>query len=228
MTWKNMVIDQIIQSDIFLMNTIKRYSWTEVLKEENLAEHSYYVSVIADLIAEDILERFPNKELDRWKILRFALYHDYEEIYTWDIVTPVKYKSDEVRNWIEKLGKMLLKEWANADFKWNSHISRRIKKSAFEYESKKDLDLENRIVKFADILQSLTYSIKEINLWNIYMEKILKNIIEILIQRYGSTIYFRTYIEQLLKVIEKEGLLKAEIVKIDWEKFRKMDPKFNK
>jgi len=60
------------------------------------------------------------------------------------------------------------------------------------------------------------------------MEKILKNIIEILIQRYGSTIYFRTYIEQLLKVIEKEGLLKAEIVKIDWEKFRKMDPKFNK
>ena len=66
------------------------------MNKENLAEHSYYVSVLADSLAEDFEFRFGLK-LDRYKVLKYALYHDIEEIFTGDIVSPVKYKSDELR-----------------------------------------------------------------------------------------------------------------------------------
>lgn len=227
-TMKNNLIYQLLKWDIVNMSNIQRYSWATVIKQENLAEHSYYVTVLSDLIAEDIEEKYPQKELDRGNILRYALYHDYEEVYTWDIVTPVKYKSEEVKEWLEKLWKILLREWVESNFKWNSHIAKRIKSSTFEYESKKDKDLENRIVKFADILQSLIYIIREINLWNIYTEPILKRIISTLIKKYWPTNYFRSYVEDLLKILEEEKLLKWNLLQIDWEEFKNLDPKLKK
>jgi 5'-deoxynucleotidase YfbR-like HD superfamily hydrolase len=78
------------------MSDVIRYSGTKVLNKENLAEHSYYVSVLADSIAEDI-EYKHEINIDRYKVLKYALYHDIEEIFTGDIVTPLKYKSQDLR-----------------------------------------------------------------------------------------------------------------------------------
>jgi 5'-deoxynucleotidase YfbR-like HD superfamily hydrolase len=40
------------------MSNVYRYSGTTVLKQENLAEHSYFVALLADLIAEDLSQKF--------------------------------------------------------------------------------------------------------------------------------------------------------------------------
>lgn len=212
-------IKQLITSDLFTMSTITRYSWAYIIKWENLAEHSYYVTVLADLIAEDIHKRFPDRQIDRHKVLLYWLYHDYEEVYTWDIVTPVKYKSTDFRDKLEDLGDLLMKEWTQQNFKDNSHIGDRIYNANKLYESKKDKVLENRVVKFADTLQSLIYVIRETNMWNIYMEDKLTRIIDGLIKKYSTSRYFRPYISNLKQIIESWEILKTNIVSINWEEF---------
>lgn len=218
MNWN--LIYQLLTWDLLTMSNIQRYSWAPVLLKENLAEHSYYVSVLADLICEDIIKRYPQKEINRLNVLRFALYHDYEEIYTWDIVTPVKYKSEEFRKGLEHLGKLLLDEWVKSNFIENEHVWLRIQEANRDYESKKDKDLENRIVKFADMLQSLSYVIREVNLWNSYMEPKVKRIIKTMITKYGPTTYFRPYIKNLFDILEQKKLLKSNIIDLDWEEFQ--------
>lgn len=216
---KGNIIYQLLTGDLFTMSNIQRYSWAKILIKETLAEHSYYVSVLADLITEDIVKRYPTKEIDRLAVLRFALYHDYEEVYTGDIVTPVKYKNEEFRKLLEQLWTVLLNEGVTENFLDNEHIGNRIRESNSEYEAKKDKDLENRIVKFADILQSLSYVVTEVNLGNTYMEEPVKRIVKTMITKYGSTTYFRPYIKSLLEVIEQKKLIKANIIEIDWDEF---------
>lgn len=216
---KGNIIYQFLTWDLFTMSDIQRYSWAKVIIKENLAEHSYYVSVLADLITEDLIKRYPQKEINRLNVLRFALYHDYEEVYTWDIVTPVKYKSDEFRKGLEHLWKILLNEGVKNNFINNEHIWERIRLSNSEYGIKKDKDLENRIVKFADLLQSLSYVVKEVNLWNSYMEIKVKRIIKTMINKYSTSHYFRPYIKDLFEIIKQNKLIKSNIIDIDWEKF---------
>jgi 5'-deoxynucleotidase YfbR-like HD superfamily hydrolase len=180
---------------------------------------------LADLIAEDLSQKFWFKSIDRYKVLAFAMYHDMEEVFTWDLITPVKNRNKEVKAGFEKLWELLLREEFSENFKWNEHISNRIIKAHKDYELRKDKDIENRIVKFADIIQSLWYVIKEVNLWNSYMEKVLKNIINSLIEKYSSSTYFRWYIKDILEAIEKDNLLKTNIIDIDWEFFSKNKPK---
>ena len=93
---KNNISIQFLEGFFDRMSDVIRYSGTKVLNKENLAEHSYYVSVLADGIAEDIEQKF-DISIDRYKVLKYALYHDIEEIFTGDLVTPVKYKSQDLR-----------------------------------------------------------------------------------------------------------------------------------
>jgi len=185
------------------MSNVQRYSWTQVIIPENLAQHSYYVTVLADLISEDIKHRFLNIEINKSDLLSFALYHDYEEIYTWDIVTPVKYKNKEFRRQLDSLWNLLLKEWTISNFEWNSHVWNRIKNSHEAYELWKDEKIESQIVKFADMIQALWYVMQEVNMWNSYMSPVLKNIVKSIMDKYWSIEYFKLYTDNLLDVFEK-------------------------
>ena len=145
------------------MSDVIRYSGTKVLNKENLAEHSYYVSVLADSLAEDFEFRF-GLHIDRYRVLKYALYHDIEEIFTGDIVSPVKYKSHELRMKFEEVGNMILTEQLDAHFSGNTHIATMILNAHREYEEHKQDTLENMIVKFADILQASSYTRSELKM----------------------------------------------------------------
>lgn len=178
------------------MSDVVRYSWTKVLNKENLAEHTYYVSIIADGIAEDLEKKF-DLEIDRYKVLKYALYHDIEEAFTWDIVTPVKYKSEILRDQLEQVGNMILKEQLKAHFENNSHISQMILDTHQNYELGKTEILENKIVKLADILQAIWYTIGEKNLWNSYLTPVTQNLSEMLEKRYKNDQYFSDYVDEV-------------------------------
>jgi len=178
------------------MSDVIRYSWTKVLNKENLAEHSYYVSIIADGIAEDLENKY-SIEIDRYKVLKYALYHDIEEIFTGDIVSPVKYKSKELRLEFERVWNLILKEQLSSHFEWNTHISEMILDTHKSYESGKNEILENKIVKLADILQAIGYTISEKNLWNVYLQHITQNLLEILEKKYSQDEYFSDYVTQV-------------------------------
>jgi putative hydrolases of HD superfamily len=169
MNTENNISVQFLKGFFDRMSDVVRYSGTKILNKENLAEHTYYVSVLADSIAEDLEFRF-DVNIDRYKVLKYALYHDIEEIFTGDIVTPVKYKSKALKMKFEEVGNLILKEELKNHFQGNLHIAEMILDTHKEYEEKKETSLENMIVKFADILQALSYTISELNLGNTYLK----------------------------------------------------------
>jgi hypothetical protein len=59
-----------------------------------------------------------------------------------------------------------------------------------EYDEKKDEVLENQIVKFADILQALSYTMSELHLGNTYLKGISQNLLVTLEKRYKDNKYF--------------------------------------
>jgi len=192
-----MIIKQLINTEISKMSSVIRYSWTKVHSSENLAEHSYYVIMLSDAIAEDIIFKNPDITLDRYSILKYAMYHDVEEIFTWDIITPVKYKSKSLRDELEKIGTLLLNEWLSENFKNNIHIKNNIIKYFNEYEDFKYKKLENQIVKFADQLEAFSYSISELRMWNTNFYDIAVSIISWIKKNWSSNKYFTDYIIEL-------------------------------
>ncbi len=79
------------------MKYINRWALMRNEHSENLAEHSFEVSVIAYALTV-IGNRRLGKKLDSERAAFLALYHDAPETLTGDMPTPVKYYNDEVRD----------------------------------------------------------------------------------------------------------------------------------
>lgn len=75
---------------------IRRWSLMRSGESENVAEHSYETAVLAYALAV-IGKRIYGKDLDADRIAASALFHDFSETVTGDMPTPVKYKSEEMR-----------------------------------------------------------------------------------------------------------------------------------
>lgn len=219
--WPNVnLLYQLVNSDLFTMSNIFRYSWASVLKQENLAEHSYYVTVLSDLLATDIKQKNPTKNIDQALVMKYALYHDYSETFIGDIITPVKYKSSVLKKELDRIEKELLVEGTNLNFFQNEHIAKRIQNSIKEYEKDKNTVIENRIVKFSDTLQSLIYITKELNLGNVYMKPIFERVLKSMIKTYSRSHIFKPYIEDLLDLIERGELLQRNLFNINWSEYK--------
>jgi 5'-deoxynucleotidase YfbR-like HD superfamily hydrolase len=74
-----------------------------------------------------------------------------------------------------------------------------------EYGEGKDEILENKIVKFADILQALSYTMSELHLGNTYLKHISNNLLITLEKKYGKDKYFSSYVKEILEFV-KENL----------------------
>jgi len=89
---------------VFRMPLIKRWSLMFCHKQESIAEHSHQVAVVAHLLAliynKQCIDQAP---LIPERAATIALYHDQIEIYTGDIVTPIKYHHQELTQEFKKL-----------------------------------------------------------------------------------------------------------------------------
>ena len=179
-----------------------RYSGAHVIHKENVAEHSYFVTLLADLIAQDI-EIKHSISIDRLKILRMALYHDTEEAYTGDLITPVKNKSPELKREWDKLSTLMMFEGLQHDFPGQEHIRQYIMNIHESYEKNKFTILENQIVKFADGLQSIVYLFREIGFGNRHIVSILHNVISTMHKRFDNNEYLGEFMRELDIITDK-------------------------
>lgn len=81
---------------IFRQKYIKRWGLMRNVSDENLAEHSAQVAMLAHALALIGNKRLA-RSYDLGKVTLAALYHDGAEVYTGDLPTPVKYNSPELR-----------------------------------------------------------------------------------------------------------------------------------
>lgn len=78
------------------MKYINRWGLMRSTKEENVSEHSLDVAVIAHALTV-IQKKRLNKEIDPYKTVLYAIYHDASEILTGDMPTPVKYFNPAIK-----------------------------------------------------------------------------------------------------------------------------------
>lgn len=78
-----------------MLSALPRWGIVRCLQRQNVAEHSYYVAIYADAIAEHLGWDGPR----RLHLLQAALWHDADEIVTGDIPGPVKRAIPDRPSW---------------------------------------------------------------------------------------------------------------------------------
>lgn len=99
-------ITKAIDTELYKMSNIWRYTSRLILKPENLAEHSYYVAV--NVLKFGNLYNLSESQIN--KAIRIALAHDTGEIFTGDIPHNLKEYSPEVKKISEELEVKLIGE----------------------------------------------------------------------------------------------------------------------
>lgn len=79
------------------LKNIKRWSLMRNTRDENVQEHSHSVVVIAHALCV-IRNRILGSSVDEKEVLAFAAYHDVNEVITGDLLTPIKYFSDNIKS----------------------------------------------------------------------------------------------------------------------------------
>lgn len=142
----------LISKDARMLQHIKRWGICPLIKEQSVAEHSYYVTMYALQITKIL---FPNEDERKMRIVEKALVHDISEIWTGDIPTPL-----------------------GANFE----VKKAKKAKAYELYSKHSYapyandDIDTLIIKIADYMEALHKCVEEKRLGNTYMERAYNDI----------------------------------------------------
>ncbi|WP_433943856.1 5'-deoxynucleotidase [Paenibacillus sp. SN-8-1] len=75
---------------MYRLRAIQRWSLMRSTSTENVAEHSFYVAILAHILCE-IGNQLYGKHLQADRAATLALFHDATEVFTGDIPTPVKH-----------------------------------------------------------------------------------------------------------------------------------------
>lgn len=129
---------------------VRRYSRQPLVYPQNVAEHSFYVAVLARAFARQIQQRetaarLPIDPIDREAVVEAALLHDAAEAFTSDLPHDVKRASVEIHEaWVrlEQHAEDRLEQYTGDELPW---------------PLRKPKSLEARIVKIADRVELLLY-----------------------------------------------------------------------
>lgn len=188
------------------MKYINRWSLMRNIKEENLSEHSFEVSVITHCLGLIGNKRL-GKNMDIEKMVMYSLYHDVSEIITGDMPTPIKYLNDEIRlayKNVETIAINNLLAMLPDDFK----------KDYFDILFMSDIDdNEKSIIKAADRISALIKCIEEEKAGNIEFydakKSIEKSIVDMKLEE--ADIFMLEFLPSY-----KKGSI-DDLTKNDWE-----------
>lgn len=124
-------------------------------QEHSVASHSFKVTKIAQFLGT--VEEMDGQEVN-WRLLyEKALNHDYAELFTGDIKTPVKYASKELKRLFNEVEEEMTRKFVEKEFppKFQKIYLGRFKEG-------KDDTLEGRILAVADKIDLLYESFGEI------------------------------------------------------------------
>jgi len=165
--------------ELYRLKFIIRYSNLPRVRDESVAEHSFFVAAICI----DILPEYP--EADMGKVLLMANIHDWAEARIDDIAHDVKRDYPNINKAIKA-----------AEVKVMKRYPQYVQDAYTEYEA--GVTLEAKIVKLADIKQCIQYLDTEVELGNRFMTPLLH-------ESYDSLAKFRVYTHNQTKMEFKDG-----------------------
>jgi len=145
-------VKELLSGRVKRVSFVNRFSSFNVSRYENVAEHSYFVSLYCMLIANDI-EESVNYE----RLMQSALLHDIDESMTGDIIRMIKYDSEAMKQVVDRISlnsvRVILGD-LNADKLIESFIY------------SKSNSIEGDILKVADMLSVSSYLLSELERGN--------------------------------------------------------------
>lgn len=137
-------------TNILKMSDLMRYNGRYKIKNENIAEHSFYVAYNV----LNICHKYNIPDEIKLKALEFAVIHDIPELYTNDICYITKRDNPKLAAILDEVEK---------DFVENEMPE--IRDAFFELQNSKN-SIEHTILKLADGLSVLQFASREIALGN--------------------------------------------------------------
>ncbi|UBH13688.1 YfbR-like 5'-deoxynucleotidase [Macrococcus armenti] len=124
-------------------------------QEHNVAAHSFKVTKIAQYLAT--VEEYNGTQINWKSVYEKALNHDYPEIFTGDIKTPVKYASKELKRLFSEVEEEMIGKFIDSEFpeQYRKIYHERLKEG-------KDDTIEGQILAVADKIDLLYESFGEI------------------------------------------------------------------
>ena len=89
---------------IYRLKVVKRWGTSANVYDESVAEHCYFVAIIAYILAE-LDQKLNDTKVEMDKLIIKALYHDAFESYTAHIVSPIKRHDEDMNKSTKKLKK---------------------------------------------------------------------------------------------------------------------------
>lgn len=140
------------------MSFMKRFNNEVHLHEENVAEHSFYVSVFAMMLCDE----FAVSSNMRRVIIEKAIVHDIHEVVISDVPHNVK-----------MIDESILRFYTNYESKYNAyHFASLVQ--LYDQLTLHDRQVCDEVVTLADVLSVVQYSQLEVSLGNKKFEKILE------------------------------------------------------
>lgn len=82
-------------ANLYRLRYIERWSLMRNVMKENVAEHSFHVSLLTHCLCSIANEIF-DKNINTEKAVTLSLFHDVTEVFTGDIPTPVKHHNKDI------------------------------------------------------------------------------------------------------------------------------------
>lgn len=178
-------------------------------QEHNVAAHSFKVTKIAQYFGT--VEEHSGTDIDWKSLYEKALNHDYPEIFTGDIKTPVKYASSELNTLFREVEETMTVKFIEEEFpdEYHKEYKRRLKEG-------KDDSIEGQILSVADKVDLLYESFGEIQKRN--PEKLFFEMYEnslITIKQYSHLACVQDFMHNILTEMLKEPFIpKTELMDI--------------
>lgn len=182
-------LKELLAGDTRQMSSVIRYSSIPHGRGENVAEHTFYVVFYALLIAKD-MEKEGHK-IDYYRLLVSAIIHDLDEAITGDIIRPVKYSSEELRDMLGNVADLYCRhtlhklDLADAEKLYDLWERARDPKT-----------IEGQILQVCDMLSVIAYCIERIRSGNSFMQTILRGAYENFLKHLNTPVYIK-YKEQI-------------------------------
>ncbi len=160
MTLKELFVD----SEIFNLDTIVRWDLNQIVKNETVSQHSFWVALFSTCLAEELFPDGGERSIDlKLQISRYALFHDLGEAFTGDINHTVKNNPFNGKEISEKLKE--LEEWYfKKKFSEDNPVSKMMLASINLKSG--DAEIVKNIVKICDWLSFLKFLNNEKSLGN--------------------------------------------------------------
>ena len=177
------------------LSYINRCSNTPHIKEQSVAEHSFFVALYSMLIADleniRIMNESKEEIYDTSEVLKMAILHDVEESITGDILYPIKNENKEIKPLLEEAIERIVN---NELFKGMDNL---LLEKHYKKLWKKSNLKESRLVRAVDKFELLIYAVGELELGNTNMLEMYHHVLEILKTNFKEIITLQKLIETI-------------------------------